>query len=102
MNLNEIMQQAKKLQGDLHQAQENLARLKIHGEAGAGLVKIIMSGKYDVQKISIDPSLLSEDIEILEDILAAAINDGVRKVEAKVKENMGGLANLPEGFKMPF
>ena len=105
MNLNDIMQQAQKLQGDLQQAQQNLTKLEINGEAGAGLVKVTMTGKYDVKKITIDPSLLEEDVEMLEDVLAAAINDCVRKVEATVKENMGNLPNmpnLPEGFKMPF
>ena len=105
MNLNDIMQQAQKLQGDLQQAQANLTKLEIDGEAGAGLVKVTMTGKYDVKKITIDPSLLEEDVEMLEDVLAAAMNDCVRKVETAVKENMGNLPNMPTmpaGFKMPF
>jgi len=75
------------------------------GESGAGLVSVIMTGRYDIKRVSIDDAVFSEDKEVLEDLLAAAVNDAVRKVEANNREAMSGLAagiNLPDGFKMPF
>jgi hypothetical protein len=85
--------------------QEELANAEVQGESGAGMVKAVMNGRYDVKKIDIDPSLLTEDKEMLEDLIAAAINDAVRKVEANSKNMMkditGGM-DMPAGFKMPF
>jgi len=93
------------MQEKMQQLQQQAAAAEVVGEAGAGLVQVRMTGRHDVRKVSIDPSLLSEDVEILEDLLAAAVNDAVRKVEAKQKEMLGGLTAgipLPPGFKLPF
>ena len=100
-----LMKQAQKMQEQLQQAQEKLADAEVTGESGAGLVKVTMNGRHDVRKVDIDPSLLSEDKEILEDLLAAAVNDAVRRVEANQKDKMSGMMSgmgMPPGFKMPF
>lgn len=103
--ISDLMQQAQQMQADMQKAQEELANAEITGEAGAGLVSVVMTGRHDVKRVSIDDAVLSEDKEMLEDLLAAAVNDAVRKVEAhnrdKMAEVAGGL-NLPAGFKMPF
>ncbi len=104
-NLSDLMQQAQKMQADMQKAQEELANAEVQGESGAGLVQVIMNGRHDVKRVSIDDSVLSEDKEVLEDLLAAAVNDAVRKVEKHNQEAMSGLAaglNLPGGFKLPF
>ncbi|MFV8817401.1 YbaB/EbfC family nucleoid-associated protein [Haliea sp. E17] len=104
-NLSDLMQQAQQLQADMQKAQENLAHAEVRGEAGAGLVSVVMTGRHDVKRVTIDPSVLQEDKEVLEDLLAAAVNDAVRKVEAHNREAMSGLAsglNLPGGMKFPF
>ncbi len=104
-NLSDLMKQAQKMQADMQKAQEELANAEIHGEAGAGLVKVVMTGRHDVKRVTIDPAVLTEDKEVLEDLLAAAVNDAVRKVEAHNQQAMAGLAsglNIPGGFKMPF
>lgn len=104
-NLSDLMKQAQKMQEDMQKAQEELANVEIHGEAGAGLVSVIMTGRHDVKRVNIDPAVLGEDKEVLEDLLAAAVNDAVRKVEAHNQQAMAGLAsglNIPGGFKMPF
>jgi DNA-binding YbaB/EbfC family protein len=104
-NINELMKQAQAMQEKMQKMQEDVAKLEVTGESGAGLVKVTMNGRHDVRRVSIDSSLLSEDKEILEDLLAAAINDAVRKVESNTQEQMkkmtGGL-QMPPGFKMPF
>ncbi len=103
--MNDLMQQAQKMQEQMLKAQEDLANLEVQGESGAGMVKIVMTGRYDVKRVEIDPGLMTEDKEMLEDLLAAAVNDAVRRVEETNKEKMAGLTggmNLPEGFKMPF
>lgn len=103
--INDLMEQAQKMQADMQKAQEELARAEVKGEAAAGLVTVTMTGRHDVRRVQIDDSVLSEPKEVLEDLLAAAVNDAVRKVEAHNKEAMAGLAsgmNLPPGFKMPF
>ena len=103
--LDDLMKQAQQMQADMQKAQEDLANVEIQGESGAGLVSVIMTGRHDVKRVSIDPAVLSEDKEVLEDLLAAAVNDAVRKVEAHNQQAMSGLAsglNLPAGFKMPF
>lgn len=109
MNMQQLMQQAQRMQEqmqkNMQKAQEALAQAELIGEAGAGLVKVTMTGQHDVKRVSIDDSLLSEDKEVLEDLIAAAVNDAVRKVEAKSKETMGAATagmGLPPGFKMPF
>ena len=104
-SITELMAQAQKMQGDMQKAQEELAKAEVQGQAAAGLVNVVMTGRYDVKRVSIDDSVLSEDKEVLEDLLAAAVNDAVRKVEAHNKEAMAGFAsglNLPAGFKLPF
>jgi DNA-binding YbaB/EbfC family protein len=103
--LGNMMKQAQKMQENLQKAQEELATMEVSGEAGAGLVKVVMTGRHDVRRVSIDPSLLEEDREMLEDLLAAAVNDAVRKVEQVTQERMAGLASgmgLPPGMKLPF
>jgi DNA-binding YbaB/EbfC family protein len=89
----------------MQKAQEQLAAAEVVGEAGAGLVKVTMTGRHDVRRVTIDPSLLSEDKEILEDLLAAAVNDAVRRVEEKNRDMMASMTQgmgIPPGFKMPF
>ena len=104
-DLNEIMQQAKKMQEQFKDAQEELKNVKVLGESGGGLVKISMTGRHDVSSVLLDRSLLTEDKEIIEDLIAAAVNDAVRKLEAKNKEALGGMAGnfkMPSDFKFPF
>ena len=93
------------MQADMQKAQEDLGKSEVRGESGAGLVTVTMTGRHDVKRVSIDDSVFSEDKEVLEDLLAAAVNDAVRKVEAHNRDAMSGLTaglNLPAGFKMPF
>jgi len=104
-SLSQMMEQAKKMQADLQKAQAELANAEIIGESGAGMVQVVMTGRHDVKRVAIDDAVLSEDKEVLEDLLAAAVNDAVRKVEANNQSAMSDLAsgfNLPPGFKMPF
>jgi len=104
-DMGELLKQAQKMQEQLQEAQQQATDTEVTGESGAGLVKVIMNGRHDVKRVNIDPSLLSEDIEMLEDLLAAAVNDAVRKVEDTNQGALSGLAsglNLPPGFKMPF
>ncbi|MCX2976318.1 YbaB/EbfC family nucleoid-associated protein [Candidatus Marimicrobium litorale] len=104
-SISDLMKQAQNMQADIQKAQEDLAKAEVRGEAGAGMVSVVMTGRHDVKCVSIDDSVLSEDKEVLEDLLAAAVNDAVRKVEARNKDTMSGLASgldLPPGFKMPF
>lgn len=100
-----LMKQAQEMQEKLQQAQAELANAEVTGESGAGLVTIQMNGRHDVKKVGIDDSLMSEDKEILEDLIAAAINDAVRKIETTNQEKMSSLTGgmgMPPGFKMPF
>ncbi len=100
-----LMKQAQKMQEDMQKVQEELANAEVTGESGAGLVKVTMTGRHDVRRVDIDASLMEEDKEMLEDLLAAAVNDAVRKVEQNSKEKMGNLTagmNLPAGMKLPF
>ncbi len=104
-DLGELMKQAQQMQEKMQKAQDDLALAEITGESGAGMVKVTMNGRHDVKRVEIEPGLLKEDKEMLEDLLAAAVNDAVRKVELKNKEQLSGMAagmGLPEGFKMPF
>lgn len=104
-DLNEIMKQAKRMQEQFQKAQQDLANLVIAGESGAGLVRVSMNGRHDVVKVDLSDSLMTEEKEVVEDLIAAAINDAVRKLEEKSKESLGGLVGgmkLPEGFKLPF
>jgi len=103
--LGNIMKQAQAMQEKMQQAQEELAGIEVEGSAGGGLVQVTMTCKYDVRKVSIDDDLLSEDKEVLEDLVAAALNDAVRKVESATQEKMSGLTaglGLPGGMKLPF
>ncbi len=100
-----IMQQAQKMQDNLKKAQEELASIEVQGESGGGLITILMTGKREVRKVSIDPSLLGEDKDMLEDLVAAAINDAVHKVSKMKKEKMADVTSgipIPPGFQMPF
>ena len=100
-----LMKQAQAMQDNMKKAQEALALVEVEGQSGAGLVKVVMTCKNDVKSVSIDPSLLADDKDMLEDLVAAAFNDAVRKAEATSAEKMGGLTQgmqLPPGFKMPF
>lgn len=98
------MKQAQAMQENMQKAQEELANIEVTGQSGAGLVEVVMTCRHDVKKISIDPALMEDDREVLEDLIAAAMNDAVRKVEKTTEEKMGGLTaglNIP-GMKLPF
>ena len=100
-----IMKQAQKMQEKMQKAQEELANAETTGESGAGLVKIVMNGRHDVKSVSLDDSLMEEDKEIIEDLVAAAVNDAVRKIEETSQEKMGAMTagmGLPGGMKLPF
>ncbi len=103
--LGDLMKQAQQMQEKMQTMQEEISRAEVHGESGAGLVKITMTGRHDVKHVSIDDSLLSEDKEVLEDLIAAAVNDAVRRVEQNQQEKMSQLTAgipMPPGFKFPF
>lgn len=103
--LGNLMKQAQQMQENMQRAQEELARTEVEGQSGAGLVKVVMTCRHDVKRVSIDPSLLGEDRDMLEDLVAAAFNDGLRRAEATTQEKLGGLTAgmpLPPGFKLPF
>ena len=100
-----LMKQAQAMQDNMKRAQEELASIEVEGQSGAGLVKVVMTCKHDVKRVTIDPSLLADDKEMLEDLVAAAFNAGVRKAEAVSQEKMGKLTAgmpLPPGMKFPF
>lgn len=100
-----LMKQAQKMQEDMQRMQEEVANAQVTGESGAGLVKVVMNGRHDVKQVTLDDSVMQEDKELLEDLLAAAVNDAVRKVEAYSQEKMSSVTSgmqLPPGFKMPF
>lgn len=100
-----LMKQAQQMQEKMKKAQEELAKMEVVGEAGAGMVKITMLGSHSVRRVEIDESLMKDDKEMLEDLIAAAVNDAVRRVEEKNKDKMGALTGgmqLPPGMKMPF
>ena len=101
----ELMKQAQQMQENMRKLQEELASMEVVGQSGAGLVKVTMTGRHDVKRISIDPSLLKDDKEMLEDLVAAAFNDATRKVETSLQERMAGMTGgigLPPGLKLPF
>ena len=103
--LDDIMKQAQQMQEQMQKSQQELAEKEVFAQSGAGLVKVVMNGRHDVKSVSIDDSLLSEDKEILEDLIAAAMNDAARKVEANSQNAMSGMTagmQMPPGFKMPF
>ena len=103
--LGNLMKQAQEMQASMQRAQEELASLEVTGESGGGLVKVTMSGKHEVRRVSIDDSLVGDDKDMLEDLVAAAINDAVHRIENVTRERMSGLTaglNLPPGMKLPF
>ena len=100
-----LMKQAQAMQDNMKKAQDQLALIEVEGQSGAGLVKVVMTCKHDVKRVTIDPSLFGDDKDMLEDLVAAAVNDAVRKAEATSQEKMAGLTAgmpLPPGFKLPF
>ncbi|MGD2009327.1 MAG: YbaB/EbfC family nucleoid-associated protein [Cellvibrionales bacterium] len=105
MKLGNLMKQAQQMQEGLAKAQEEVRLLRVCGESGAGLVKVHMSGAMEVLRVEIDPSMMSEGHEVIEDLLAAAVNDGIRRAQQAAQESMASVTagiNLPDGFKMPF
>ncbi len=103
--LGQLMRQAQQMQENLKKAQDELGQLEVTGESGGGMVKVTMSCKHDVRRVEIDPGLLDDDKDMLEDLVAAAINDACRKVEKTTQEKMSGLAGgmgLPPGINLPF
>ncbi|OQW42314.1 MAG: nucleoid-associated protein [Proteobacteria bacterium SG_bin4] len=104
-NLGNMMKQAQMMQENMRKMQENLANIEVEGQSGAGMVKVTMTCRHDVKRVDIDSSLIGDDKEMLEDLVAAAFNDAVRKVEATTQEKMSALTSgmgLPPGFKLPF
>ncbi len=104
-DLNEIMKQAKLMQEQLQRAQKEMQNRVTDGESGAGLVRVKMTGRYDLLSVKLDDSLMKEDKEVIEDLIAAAVNDAVRKLEESNKDSFGNIAGgmkLPDGFKFPF
>ena len=103
--LGNLMKQAQQMQENLQKAQEELVNVEVTGESGGGMVAVVMNGRHDVKRVTIDPALVGEDKEMLEDLVAAAVNDAVRKVETAVQEHMSEVTsglNLPPGMKLPF
>ena len=103
--IGQLMKQAQKMQADMKKAQEDMAELTVTGESGAGLVKITMSCKHQVQALEIDDSLVGDDKDMLEDLIVAAFNDAIRRVDKTVQEKFSGMASglgLPPGLKLPF
>ena len=100
-----LMKQAQQMQEKMAKVQEELANAEVTGQAGAGLVSVVMTGRHDVKRVSIDESLLKDDKEMLEDLIAAAVNDAVRRIESESKEKMASMTRglpLPPGMKLPF
>ncbi len=103
--IGELMKQAQQMQADMQKAQEEMAELTVTGESGAGLVKITMTCKHQVQALEVDDSLVAEDKDMLEDLIVAAFNDTIRRVEQTVQDKFSGMASglsLPPGMKLPF
>lgn len=100
-----LMKQAQKMQADMAKAQEEMANIEVTGQSGGGMVSVVMTCRHDVKRVSIDDSLLSDDKDMLEDLIAAAVNDAVRQVEKTSSDKMSGMTaglNLPGGMKLPF
>ena len=103
--LGNLMKQAQKMQEDMQKAQEELANMEVEGQAGGGMVKVVMNGRHELRRVELDDSLMQDDKEMIEDLLAAAVNDAVRRVEQQTQEKMSGITagmNLPGGMKLPF
>jgi len=104
-NIGQMMKQAQMMQENMRRMQEQLGSVEVEGQSGSGMVKVTMTCKHEMRRVSIDPSLLGNDKDMLEDLLVAACNDATRKVEATVQEKMSGLTagmGLPAGLKLPF
>lgn len=100
-----LMRQAQQMQETMQKAQAELAEIEVTGESGAGMVKVTLNGRHEAKKVQIEPKLLAEDREMLEDLLVAAVNDAVRRIAARTQEKYSGLMsglNLPPGIKLPF
>jgi DNA-binding YbaB/EbfC family protein len=103
--LGNLMKQAQQMQADMQKAQQEIASMEVTGESGGGMVKVTMTGRHEARRVDIDPSLMGEDKDMLEDLVAAAINDAAHKVDAATQERMAGMTsglNLPAGLKLPF
>jgi len=104
-NIGNLMKQAQAMQANVQKAQAEIASIEVEGAAGGGMVKVTMTGRHEVKRVQLEPAVVSEDKEMLEDLIAAALNDAVQKVEARVQEKMasvmGGM-QLPPGMKLPF
>jgi len=103
--LGNLMKQAQQMQADMQKAQQEIAGLEVTGESGGGLVKVTMTGRHEASRVQIDDSLVGDDKDMLEDLIAAAINDAAHKVEAATQERMSGVTagmDLPAGMKLPF
>lgn len=103
--LGPLMKQAQKMQENMKKMQEQLATVEVEGQSGAGMVTVVMTCRYDVKRVNIDDSLIGDDKDMLEDLLAAAVNDAVRRVESTTQERMAGFTaglGLPPGMKLPF
>jgi DNA-binding YbaB/EbfC family protein len=104
-NIGNLMKQAQAMQASMQKAQAEIETIEVVGESGGGMVKVSMNGKHEVKRVQIEPAVVSDDREMLEDLVAAAINDAVHKVDARVQEKMAALTaglNLPPGMKLPF
>ena len=100
-----LMKQAQKMQADMQKAQEEIANMEVEGQSGGGMVKVIMTGRHEVRRVILDDSLMQDDKEMIEDLLAAAVNDAVRRIEQETQDKMSGVTagmNLPGGLKLPF
>ncbi len=103
--LGQLMKQAQKMQEQMAKAQQEIAEMEVTGESGAGMVQVVMTGRHEVRRVTIDDSLMQDDKEMLEDLIAAAVNDASHKVEAMIKEKFAGMGagmGLPEGMNLPF
>lgn len=104
-NFGNMMKQAEALQRNMQKAQEEIGRMEVTGESGGGMVKVTMTGKHEVKRVQIEPAVIGEDREMLEDLIAAAINDAVRRVETEGQQRMSSMMSglkLPPGMKLPF
>ncbi len=100
-----LMKQAQKMQEDMKKAQEEIAKMEMEGQSGGGMVKVIMNGRHELRSVKIDDSLMGDDKDMLEDLIAAAVNDAARRIEQESSDRMSGLTsglNLPGGMKLPF
>jgi DNA-binding YbaB/EbfC family protein len=104
-NIGNMMKQAQQMQANMQKVQAEIALLEVTGESGGGMVKVLMTGKHEVKRVTIEPAVSGEDREMLEDLVAAAINDAVHKVEAQISQRMAAVTagmQLPPGMKLPF